>query len=194
MYPASKWRITLRALDDDPRVAVLINRSVSRDTLSTLGFPSRRWTVVSSPSLLSRPWWNLPQNLVVVAVEKWKALCAFQAQRLSTALSGCDHLHWMMPIVFAAGVAEKCRSQDLLTLTSRAEMSGSFKSWYAYDLPPFAVTTLQQTTASLTGAPVRRTSNSRSGTITCAIPQSRQTEIFGKTQTIGFSSPSSPGK
>jgi len=100
MYPASKWRITLRALDDDPRVAVLINRSVSRDTLSTLGFPSRRWTVVSSPSLLSRPWWNLPQNLVVVAVEKWKALCAFQAQRLfhgsirlrSSALDDADSL------------------------------------------------------------------------------------------------------
>jgi hypothetical protein len=75
--------IALRALDDDPRVSVLINRSVTKDTLSTPGFPTRRWTVVSSPSLLSRPWWNVSSSFfVVVAVEKWKAGCAFQAQRL----------------------------------------------------------------------------------------------------------------
>jgi len=43
-------------LDDDPRVPVLINRSATRDALSPSGFPVRRWTVLSSPSLLSRPW------------------------------------------------------------------------------------------------------------------------------------------
>src|SRR5689334_9586675 len=32
-------------LDDDPRVSVLINRSVTKDTLSPPGFPTRRWTV-----------------------------------------------------------------------------------------------------------------------------------------------------
>jgi hypothetical protein len=47
-------RIALRALDDDPRVSVLINRSVTRDALSPPGFPTRRWTVVSSPSLLKQ--------------------------------------------------------------------------------------------------------------------------------------------
>jgi len=53
--------IALRALDDDPRVSVLINRSVTRDALATPGFPARRWTVLSSPSLLSRPWWKFVQ-------------------------------------------------------------------------------------------------------------------------------------
>src|SRR6266481_2486613 len=52
MYPASSWRIALRALDDDPHASVLINRSVTKDTFSPLGFPTRRWTVLSSPSLL----------------------------------------------------------------------------------------------------------------------------------------------
>src|SRR5215471_12164580 len=70
-------------LDDDPRVSVLINLSVTRDALSSAGFPIRRWTVVSSASLLSRPWWNLlPNFAAAVAVGKWKALYAFQAQRL----------------------------------------------------------------------------------------------------------------
>jgi len=45
----------LRALDDDPRVLVLINPSVTRDAFSPPGFPTRRWTVRSSCSLLSRP-------------------------------------------------------------------------------------------------------------------------------------------
>src|SRR5215467_15625774 len=67
-------------LDDDPRVSVLINLSVTWDALSPAGFPTRRWTVVSSPSLLSRPWWNLlPSFAAAVAVGKWKAFCAFQA-------------------------------------------------------------------------------------------------------------------
>src|SRR5437879_2873379 len=30
----------------------------------------------------SRPWWKLIRTSVVVAVGKWKAFCAFQAQRL----------------------------------------------------------------------------------------------------------------
>jgi hypothetical protein len=42
----------LRAHDDDPRVPVLINRSVTEDHVSTQGF--RRLTVRSSYSLLSR--------------------------------------------------------------------------------------------------------------------------------------------
>ena len=45
-------------LDDDPHMSVLTNRTVTRDTLSTTGFPTRRLTVLSSPSFLSRPWWN----------------------------------------------------------------------------------------------------------------------------------------
>jgi hypothetical protein len=47
--------VILRALDDDPGVSVLINPSVTREALSTSGFPSRRLTVLSSPSLLRRP-------------------------------------------------------------------------------------------------------------------------------------------
>jgi len=46
--------LCLRALDDDPHVSVLINPSVTRDAFSPAGFPTRRWTVLSSPSLLSR--------------------------------------------------------------------------------------------------------------------------------------------
>src|SRR5215469_12693575 len=51
MYPASSWRIALRALDDDAHVSVLINRSVTRDAFSPPGFPTRRWTVLSSADL-----------------------------------------------------------------------------------------------------------------------------------------------
>jgi hypothetical protein len=93
MYPASKAENSLRALDDDPRVPVLLNASVTRDAFECPGFPARRWTVLSSPSLLSRPWWNLVQIFVVVAVGKWKAFCAFQAQRLfhgHQAAAGCS--------------------------------------------------------------------------------------------------------
>lgn len=36
------------------RIAVLINRSVTRNALSPAGFQIRCWTVLSSPSLLSR--------------------------------------------------------------------------------------------------------------------------------------------
>jgi hypothetical protein len=53
MYPASEWRIALRALDDDPHVSVLLNPAVTRDAFECSGFPARRWTVRSSPSLLS---------------------------------------------------------------------------------------------------------------------------------------------
>ena len=52
----------LRALDDDPRVPVLLNPSVTRDAFERSGFPARRWTVLSSPSLLSRPWWHFLQS------------------------------------------------------------------------------------------------------------------------------------
>jgi hypothetical protein len=38
-------------LDDDPRVSILINPSVTEDAFTTPGFPARRWTVLSSPSL-----------------------------------------------------------------------------------------------------------------------------------------------
>src|SRR5512146_2554632 len=47
--------------DDDPRVSVLINHSVTKDLLAQPGFPTRRLTVLSSCSLLSRPWWDLPK-------------------------------------------------------------------------------------------------------------------------------------
>ncbi len=64
-------------------VSVLINRSVTRDALSTPGFPTRRWTVVSSPSLLKQTLVELTsKSFAVVAVEKWKAFFAFQAERL----------------------------------------------------------------------------------------------------------------
>ena len=46
--------ITLRARDDDPHVPVLLNPSVPKDAFERSGFPARRWTVVSSSSLLSR--------------------------------------------------------------------------------------------------------------------------------------------
>jgi hypothetical protein len=52
----------LRGLDDDAHGSVLINPSVTRDAFSPPGFPTRRWTVVSSSSLLSRPWWNVIQS------------------------------------------------------------------------------------------------------------------------------------
>ena len=91
-----------QALDDDPHVSVLINRSVTRDALSPPGFPTRRWTVLSSPSLLSKAWWNVAASFVVVAVEKWKAFCAFQAQSLFHGLSGCGHLQRLVLIVFVA--------------------------------------------------------------------------------------------
>jgi len=39
-------------------MSVLINRSVTEDLLVQPGFPTRRLTVLSSCSLLSRPWWN----------------------------------------------------------------------------------------------------------------------------------------
>ncbi|HXZ33177.1 MAG TPA: hypothetical protein VEH30_12935 [Terriglobales bacterium] len=59
-----------------------------------------RWTNVREPSnraqqALSRRWWNLLQSLVIVAVEKWKAFCVFQAQHLfhgHQAAVGCRHL------------------------------------------------------------------------------------------------------
>src|SRR5215470_17593031 len=97
------WRIGLRALDDDPRVSVLINLSVTRDALSTPGFPTRRWTVLWSPSRLSRPWWNLFQSFVVVAVEKWKSVLCFPSAAFFPRPSGCHRLQRLMPIVFAAG-------------------------------------------------------------------------------------------
>ena len=39
---------SLRALDDDPHVPVLLNPSVPKDAFERSGFPARRWTVVSS--------------------------------------------------------------------------------------------------------------------------------------------------
>ena len=58
----------------------------------------------------------------------------------------------------------------------------------------FANPALPRTTAPSTWAPVRRTSNSFSGTINSAKPQSRQTEIFGNTHTMGLFRPSRPWK
>src|ERR1043165_1941994 len=46
---------SLRALDDDAHVSVLLNPSVTKDAFSPPGFPTRRWTVLSSPSLLRTP-------------------------------------------------------------------------------------------------------------------------------------------
>ena len=52
----------------------------------------------------------------------------------------------------------------------------------------------RQTAPPSTGTPVRRTSSSFSGTTNSALPQSRQTEIVGNTQTTGLFKPASPGK
>ena len=60
---------------------VLLNPSVPGDAFECPGFPTRGWTVVSSSSLLRRPF-GITLEAVVVAVEKWKAFWAFQAQRL----------------------------------------------------------------------------------------------------------------
>jgi hypothetical protein len=82
MYPASVWRIALRALDDDARVSVLPSLAVTWDAFSTPGFPARRWTVLSSSFSPQQTVVELLLTFVVEAVEKWKAFCAFQAQRL----------------------------------------------------------------------------------------------------------------
>src|SRR5271157_1861246 len=102
MYPASWWRIALRALDDDPHVSVLINRSVTRAALSPAGFPTRRWTVVSSSSLLSRPWWNVVQSSSSWRWKSGKRLVLSKRSVFSTATSGGD-LQRLVLIVLAAG-------------------------------------------------------------------------------------------
>jgi hypothetical protein len=53
---------------------------------------------------------------------------------------------------------------------------------------------LVKTTAPSTGEPCVRTCNSLSGTANSAKPHCKQTTSFGKTQTMGLSRPSSPGK
>jgi hypothetical protein len=79
MYPASWWRITLRALDDDPHVSVLLNPAVTRDAFERSGFPTRHWAVLFVFFSPQQTLVELNLTSVVVAVEKWKAFCAFQA-------------------------------------------------------------------------------------------------------------------
>jgi hypothetical protein len=69
----------LRALDDDTRVPVLINPSVTRDAFSPPGFPARHWAVLLVFFSPQQTLVELFLTPVVVAVEKWKAFCAFQA-------------------------------------------------------------------------------------------------------------------
>jgi hypothetical protein len=72
----------LRALDDDTHAPVLINPSVTRDAFSPSGFPARHWAVLVVFFSPQQTLVELFLTPVVVAVEKWKAFCAFQAQRL----------------------------------------------------------------------------------------------------------------
>jgi len=101
MYPASWWRIALRALDDDPRVPVLLNPSVTRDAFECPGFPARRWTVLSSSSLLSRPWWNFLQSSSSWRWESGKRSVLSQRSVFSTAIK-------QLPVA-AADVDTLCR-------------------------------------------------------------------------------------
>jgi hypothetical protein len=82
MYPASKWRIPSGALDDDTHAPVLTNPSVTGDTFSPSGFPARHWAVLFVFFSPQQILVELCLTSAVVAVEKWKAFCAFQAQRL----------------------------------------------------------------------------------------------------------------
>src|SRR5690348_9197755 len=92
----------LRALNDDPRVSVLINRSVTGTHTLQSGFPTRRWTVVSSPSLLSRPWWNLVQKPPSWRWESGKRSLLSKRSVFSTAI--------MLPRAAAADVDTVCHS------------------------------------------------------------------------------------
>jgi hypothetical protein len=72
----------LRALDDDTHAPVLINPSVTRDAFSPSGFPARHWAVLVVFFSPQQTLVELFLTPVVVAVEKWKAFFAFQAERL----------------------------------------------------------------------------------------------------------------
>jgi hypothetical protein len=54
----------------------------SRDAFSSSGFPARHWAVFLVVFSPQQTLVELSLTSVVVAVEKWKAFCAFQAQRL----------------------------------------------------------------------------------------------------------------
>jgi hypothetical protein len=56
---------------------------VTRDTFSPSGFPARDWAVVVVSFSPQQTLVELFLTPVVVAVEKWKAFFAFQAQRLT---------------------------------------------------------------------------------------------------------------
>jgi len=103
MYPASLVENCSPGLDDDPRVSVLINRSVTKDALSTPGFRHAvglffRLLLFSAD--LGKFFHYL---VVVVAVEKWEAQSAFQAQRLFHGPSRYRCLKRLMFIFVAAG-------------------------------------------------------------------------------------------
>jgi hypothetical protein len=72
----------LRALDDDTHAPVLTNPTVTRDAFATSGFPARHWAVLVVFFSPQQTLVELFLTPVVVAVEKWKAFCAFQAKRL----------------------------------------------------------------------------------------------------------------
>ena len=69
----------LRALDDDPHVSVLLNPAVTRDAFERSGFPTRHWAVLFVFFSPQQTLVELNLTSVVVAVEKRKAFCAFQA-------------------------------------------------------------------------------------------------------------------
>ena len=55
---------------------------ITRDAFSPPGFPARLWAVLLLFFSPQQTLVELPLISAVVAVEKWKAFCAFQAQRL----------------------------------------------------------------------------------------------------------------
>jgi len=87
----------LRALDDYPHVPVLLNPSVTRDAFEGPGFPARRWTVLSSSSLLSRPLELKPRRRgggKVESVPCFPSTASFPTaiKRPPTAAAGVDTL------------------------------------------------------------------------------------------------------
>src|SRR5215468_2325410 len=74
-------------------------RSQGTHTLQS-GFPTRRWTVVSSSSLLSRPWWNLVQSRRRGGGKVKSVLCFSSAESFPRP-SCCRVLQRLMSIRFA---------------------------------------------------------------------------------------------
>src|SRR5690349_13279224 len=128
------WRIALRALDDDPRVSVLINPSVTRNALSPAGFPARRWTVLSSPSLLRRPWWNVVQVRRRGGGKVESVLC-FPSAASFPRPSSCRRLQRLISIIFATGQHGPCHASQFVGDCNNDLVAWSTLRQPAYPLP-----------------------------------------------------------